>query len=32
MYRLFKRERIAHVKLFNGAHRFLPTLIKMFPR
>lgn len=28
-YRVFKRECIAHVKFFNGAHRFLPTLIKM---
>jgi glycosyltransferase involved in cell wall biosynthesis len=28
-YRVFKRECIAHVKFFNGAHRFLPTLIRM---
>jgi dolichol-phosphate mannosyltransferase len=28
-YRVFKRECIAHVNFFNGAHRFLPTLIKM---
>jgi glycosyltransferase involved in cell wall biosynthesis len=28
-YRAFKRECIAAVKFFNGAHRFLPTLIKM---
>jgi glycosyltransferase involved in cell wall biosynthesis len=28
-YRIFKRECIAQVKFFNGAHRFLPTLIKM---
>ncbi|MBO0696309.1 MAG: glycosyltransferase family 2 protein [Verrucomicrobia bacterium] len=28
-YRVFKRECIAHVKFFNGAHRFLPTLLKM---
>ena len=28
-YRAFKRECIAEVKFFNGAHRFLPTLIKM---
>src|SRR5437762_14003801 len=28
-YRVFKRDCIAHVKFFNGAHRFLPTLIKM---
>src|SRR4029077_3416381 len=28
-YRMFKRECIAHVKFFNGARRFLPTLIKM---
>jgi len=28
-YRVFKRESIARVKFFNGAHRFLPTLIKM---
>ena len=28
-YRVFKRECIGHVKFFNGAHRFLPTLIKM---
>lgn len=28
-YRVFKRECIAHVTFFNGAHRFLPTLIKM---
>ena len=28
-YRLFKRECIAQVNFFNGAHRFLPTLIKM---
>lgn len=28
-YRVFKRECIGNVKFFNGAHRFLPTLIKM---
>ena len=28
-YRVFKRECIARVKFFKGAHRFLPTLIKM---
>ena len=28
-YRAFKRACIADVKFFNGAHRFLPTLIKM---
>ena len=28
-YRVFKRECIERVKFFNGAHRFLPTLIKM---
>jgi glycosyltransferase involved in cell wall biosynthesis len=28
-YRVFKRECIARVKFFNGAHRFLPTLIKL---
>jgi dolichol-phosphate mannosyltransferase len=28
-YRAFKRECVANVKMFNGAHRFLPTLIKM---
>jgi len=28
-YRVFKRECIANVNFFNGAHRFLPTLIKM---
>ena len=28
-YRAFRRECIADVKFFNGAHRFLPTLIKM---
>lgn len=28
-YRVFKRECIGQVKFFNGAHRFLPTLIKM---
>jgi glycosyltransferase involved in cell wall biosynthesis len=28
-YRVFKRECISRVKFFNGAHRFLPTLIKM---
>jgi glycosyltransferase involved in cell wall biosynthesis len=28
-YRVFKRECIEPVKFFNGAHRFLPTLIKM---
>ena len=28
-YRVFKRECIRAVKFFNGAHRFLPTLIKM---
>lgn len=28
-YRAFKRECIASIKFFKGAHRFLPTLIKM---
>ncbi len=28
-YRIFKRECIKQVKFFKGAHRFLPTLIKM---
>jgi dolichol-phosphate mannosyltransferase len=28
-YRVFKRECISKVKFFNGAHRFLPTLIKL---
>jgi dolichol-phosphate mannosyltransferase len=28
-YRVFKRECILRVKFFNGAHRFLPTLIKL---
>lgn len=28
-YRAFRRECIAEVKFFKGAHRFLPTLIKM---
>jgi glycosyltransferase involved in cell wall biosynthesis len=28
-YRVFKRECVAQVKFFEGAHRFLPTLIKM---
>jgi glycosyltransferase involved in cell wall biosynthesis len=28
-YRVFKRECIAPIKFFNGAHRFLPTLIKL---
>ena len=28
-YRAFRRECIADVKVFKGAHRFLPTLIKM---
>src|SRR2546423_2810007 len=28
-YRVFKRECISNVKFFNGAHRFLPTLIKL---
>jgi dolichol-phosphate mannosyltransferase len=28
-YRVFKRECIEHVIFFKGAHRFLPTLIKM---
>lgn len=28
-YRVFKRECIARLEFFNGAHRFLPTLIKM---
>jgi hypothetical protein len=28
-YRVFKRECIAHVKFFNGGHRFLPALIRM---
>ncbi|HET6204887.1 MAG TPA: glycosyltransferase family 2 protein [Planctomycetota bacterium] len=28
-YRAFRRECVAHVKFFRGAHRFLPTLIRM---
>lgn len=28
-YRAFKRECLARIKFFKGAHRFLPTLIKM---
>jgi len=28
-YRVFKRECILKIKFFNGAHRFLPTLIKL---
>jgi dolichol-phosphate mannosyltransferase len=28
-YRVFKRECTARIKFFNGAHRFLPTLIKL---
>jgi glycosyltransferase involved in cell wall biosynthesis len=28
-YRAFRRECIANIKFFKGAHRFLPTLIKM---
>ena len=28
-YRVFKRQCIAPIKFFNGAHRFLPTLIKL---
>ena len=28
-FRAFKRECVADVKFFKGAHRFLPTLIKM---
>lgn len=28
-YRVFKRESISRIKFFNGAHRFLPTLIKL---
>jgi hypothetical protein len=28
-YRAFRRECIADIKFFRGAHRFLPTLIKM---
>ena len=28
-YRAFRRECIARIKFFRGAHRFLPTLIKM---
>jgi dolichol-phosphate mannosyltransferase len=28
-YRVFKRECIGSIKFFNGAHRFLPTLIKL---
>ena len=28
-YRVFRRECVANVKFFRGAHRFLPTLIKM---
>ena len=28
-YRVFKRECISQIKFFNGAHRFLPTLIKL---
>ena len=28
-YRVFKRECISRIKFFNGAHRFLPTLLKL---
>ncbi len=28
-FRAFRRECVAHVKFFKGAHRFLPTLIRM---
>lgn len=28
-YRAFRRECLTHIKFFSGAHRFLPTLIKM---
>jgi glycosyltransferase involved in cell wall biosynthesis len=28
-YRVFKRKCISRIKFFNGAHRFLPTLIKL---
>jgi len=28
-YRVFKRDCISEIKFFNGAHRFLPTLIKL---
>jgi hypothetical protein len=28
-YRAFRRECVAEIKFFKGAHRFLPTLIKM---
>jgi hypothetical protein len=28
-YRAFKRECIAHIKFWRGAHRFLPQLIEM---
>ena len=28
-YRIFRRECISRIKFFNGAHRFLPTLIKL---
>jgi dolichol-phosphate mannosyltransferase len=28
-YRVFKRECISRIRFFNGAHRFLPTLIKL---
>jgi len=28
-FRAFRRDCVAHVKFFRGAHRFLPTLIKM---
>src|ERR1700731_768867 len=28
-YRVFKRECISRIKFFNGAHRFLPTLIRL---
>jgi dolichol-phosphate mannosyltransferase len=28
-YRVFKRECISRIKFFSGAHRFLPTLIKL---
>jgi dolichol-phosphate mannosyltransferase len=28
-YRVFKRECVGRVRFFNGAHRFLPTLIRM---
>jgi len=28
-YRAFRRECLSHIRFFNGAHRFLPTLLKM---